>query len=233
MPLPNQTMKAVIAASLLLLVAATVSAKPRTEYRDFSQKGPEYRALEHLRFAATDATYQGTETITVAGVSYSASKYSVRIIVNIETMCGITVQAYERVAAIFDILVADDKNNTVRDYYLRAMNDAWGRKEYCSNENCFDFHVKENFYAISATPQLHNIKGYYFVWVNSRIVKIVFKGFEDPTKGGFGIMDAFTRDNLRMKLGDAELLAYEYGRSPQKRFLKLYRDGFFGLVKTA
>jgi hypothetical protein len=232
MPFLNRRMKHILSLTLLL-IAIPVTGKPRIEFRDFSQKGSQYRPLENLRFAATDVTYQGTETLTVAGESFAASKYAVRAIVNVETMCGITVQVYESVAAVYEVVVAEDKDNVVRDHYLSAMNGAWRRKEFCSGENCFDFHVKDNFYVISATPPLHNIRGYYFVWVNGRIVKISFKGFEDPTKGGFGIMDTFTRENFRMKLGDAELLAYEYGTSPQKRFLKLFRDGFFGPVRTA
>src|SRR5689334_22239086 len=121
MPLPNRTMKAIIAILLLLIALAPVIAKPRIEYRDFSQKGPEYRPLENLRLAATEVAYQGTVEIAVAGGSYPASKYSVRVIINFETFCAITVQGYERVAANFDILVADDKNKTIRDSYLRTV----------------------------------------------------------------------------------------------------------------
>jgi hypothetical protein len=107
------------------------------------------------------------------------------------------------------------------------MYDLWSRKELFSGEYFFDFSVKNNNYVLSVMPDLVNVKSFYFIWVNGRAVKVAFKGFRDKEKGGWGVMDGFTTDNLRIRVADAEFRAYQYPLRPHKKFLDLYKRGFF------
>ena len=50
-----------VALFIVLLTASSAAKGPRLEFRNFSSKGPEYKALENLRLAAPDITYAGIE----------------------------------------------------------------------------------------------------------------------------------------------------------------------------
>lgn len=50
---------------LFSLALQTAVGESRIEFRDFSQKGTEYKSLENLRFAAADVTYSGDEQINI------------------------------------------------------------------------------------------------------------------------------------------------------------------------
>jgi len=229
MPFRFHIMKRAI-ATLLLALATVASGKPRVEFRDFSQKGPDYRPLENVRLAADDVTYAGSEQIEILGKSYLAIKYSMVAKIRVQTLCAIgtvNTEVYETFPANFDILVVDDKSRILHDSYVHSMYALWSRKELYSGEWYFDFGIKDDRYVIAAMPDLVDKKGFYFIWVNGRVIKFVFNGFRDKDAGGWGVMDSFTSDNLRIRIGDAEFRAYQYPLSARKKFLKLYRAGFF------
>jgi hypothetical protein len=219
-----------VAFLMSLLVVQAVAERSRSEFRDFSQKGADYKPLENLRFTADNITYSGTEQINILGKPYLASKFSLAVKVKVQTLCAIgevSIQRYEQVPADFEIFVADDKDRSIHDTYIREMYDLWNKKELFSGEYFFDFSIKGNNYVLTSMPDLVNVKSYYFIWANERAIKIVFKGFRDKAKGGWGMMDSFTSDNLRIQIADAEFKAYQYPLRPQKRFLELYKQGFF------
>ncbi|MDT5123995.1 MAG: hypothetical protein QOC96_3477 [Acidobacteriota bacterium] len=210
--------------------------KSRNEFRDFSQKGANYKPLENLRFAADNIIYSGTEQISVFGKDYLASKFSLIVNVKVQTLCAIgsiNTEVYEQVPADFEVFIVDDKDRNIHDTYIREMYGLWNKKELFSGEYFFDFSIKGNNYVLSSMPSLVNVNSFYFVWVNERVVKVVFKGFRDKAKGGWGVMDSFTSDNLRIQIADAEFKAYQYPLRPQKRFIELYKKGFFKSHKSA
>ena len=67
----------------------------------------------------------------------------------------------------------------------------------------------------------------YFIWVNERLIKIAFKGFVNKEQVGWGVVDGFTSDNLRIWLAGAEFKAYKFPLKVEKKFLELYKKGFF------
>jgi hypothetical protein len=74
---------------------------------------------------------------------------------------------------------------------------------------------------------LVNVKDLYFIWANKRLIKITFKGFVNKGQGGWGAMHGFTTDNLRIRLAGAEFQAYEFPLKVEKKFIELYKKGFF------
>jgi hypothetical protein len=218
---------------LLSLALQSAAGESRIEFRDFSQKGAEYKSLENLRFADADVTYSGDESINILGEQYSASKYSMSATVRVQTVCAIgtvNTEVYQRVTASFEIFVVEDKDKSIHDAFVKTIYDLWSRKELYSGESFFDFSAKGSHYVLTSMPDLVN---FYFFWVNGRMVKIVFKGFREKQQQGWGVMDSFTADNLRIRVADAEFKAYQFPLSPQKKFLKLYREGFFSSRRTA
>jgi hypothetical protein len=219
-----------IALFLVLLTASSVAKGPRLEFRDFSSKGPEYRALENLRLAAPDVAYAGIEETGVFGKLYKASKYSLVPLVEVQTLCAIgavNTAVYERVAANFEIHIIEDDDRSIHDEIVRKMYEIWNRKEIYSGEYYYWFNAKNGEYALTALPNLVNVKGLYFIWVNKRLIKITFKGFENKEQGGWGVIDGFTYDNLRIRLAGAEFKAYKYPLKVEKKFIELYKKGFF------
>jgi hypothetical protein len=222
-----------IAALLLsLLFADFVVGKQSERFRDFSGKGPKYSSLENLRFAASDVDYSGSGTVDIFGRSYSASTYSLTVRVTVETAEALgptSTQVYEKRPANFEVFVVEDKDRSIHDAMVRSMYVLWKRHQLFSDEYFYDFHIGNNAYALTALPDLVNVKSFYFVWVNGRAVKVVFKGFEHNWNGGWGVMDSFTSDCFRISIDNTEFRAYEFPLQPQKRFTKLYESGFFHL----
>jgi hypothetical protein len=229
-----KTMKVVFL--LLALTLQSAAGESRIEFQDFSQKGADYKPLENLRFAKADVTYSGNEQIDILGKQYSASKYLISATVKVQTLCAIgtiNTEIYQHVPASFEIFVIEDKDKNIHDAFVQTIYDLWSRKKLYSGESFFNFSTKGKHYVLTSMPGSVNIKGFYFFWVNGRAVKIVFKGFQEKRQGGWGVMDGFTDDNLRIKVADAEFKAYQFPLSPQKKFLKLYREGFFSSRRTA
>lgn len=229
-------MKTMKVALLLLLALQSAAGKSRNEFRDFSQKGADYQPLENLRLDAADVTYFGIEQISILGKLYTASKFSVSATVQVQTFCAIgtvNTEVYERVPANFEIFVVEDKDRSIHDTLVRTMYDLWSRKEWYLGESFFYFSMKDNHYVLTSMPGSVNVGGFYFFWVNGRAVKVTFKGFQNKEQGGWGVMDSFTSDNLRIRVANTEFKAYQPPFGPQKSFLKLYRDGFFGSRRTA
>ena len=63
-------MRTVNLAFLLILITLQFAAgQSRTEFRDFSQKGTNYKFLENLKFATDDVIYSGDESVNILGHS--------------------------------------------------------------------------------------------------------------------------------------------------------------------
>jgi hypothetical protein len=144
---------------------------------------------------------------------------------------GKELQVYELKPANFEIFVIEDKDKTIHNAFVQTMYDIWSKKQLYSGEYFFDFNTKDNEYALTAMPDLVNVKEFYYIWVNGRVIKVVFKGFQEES-GGWGVMDSFTSNNLRIKIANTEFKAYQFPLGFRKSFLKLYKAGFFSLPKT-
>jgi hypothetical protein len=204
--------------------------KQAEKFRDFSHKGSEYASLENLRFAADDIQYSGSEMVDILGKPYSASRYALKVTVTAQTLCAVgatNISVYEKRPADFDIFVVDDRDRSIHHGLVREMYATWKKKKLFSGDYFFDFHSKRNSYVLTAMPDLINVKSFYFIWVNGRAVRILFKGFENNAKGGWGAMDSFTSEAFRISVDDSEFAAYQYPLRAQKRFVKLYEEGFF------
>lgn len=218
--------------SLVLVDFAT--GKQAKGFRDFSHKGPEYASLDNLRFAAADIQYSGSETVDIFGKPYSASRYTLRVAVTVQTFCAVgatNASIYKKRSADFDIFVVDDTDWAIHDAFVTQMYAAWKKKKLFSGDYFFDFHSKRNGYVLTAMPDLINVKSFYFIWLNGRAVKILFKGFQNHAEGGWGVMDSFTSEAFRISVDDSEFGAYQYPLRVQRNFVKLYEDGFFKLPR--
>ena len=217
-------------ALLLLLAAPAAAAKPRAEFRDFSQKGADYRPLENLRLAADEVTYAGAEQAELFGKQYPAAKYGLRASVLVQTMCAIgavNTEIYERFPAAFELFVVEDRDRAIHDSLTRSMYALWSRDEMFEGGRFYDFDIKEDKYVLASVPGSAEEKWSLVVWANGRASKIVFEGFVGEGKGGWGVVDGFVSDNLRLRVGEAEFRAYRYPFGRQKKFTKLYEKGFF------
>jgi hypothetical protein len=215
---------------LSLLFVDFAVGKQATKFRDISHKGSEYASLENLRFAADDIQYSGSEMVDILGKPYSASRYALKVTVTVQTLCAVgatEMSVYEKLPANFDIFVVEDEARSIHDAFVARMYATWKKQELVSEDYYFDFRIKEARYVLTAMPGLINVKSFYFIWVNGRAVKIVFKGFESNAKDGWGVMDSFTREAFRISVDGSEFDAYQYPHRAQKRFIKLYEEGFF------
>jgi hypothetical protein len=183
--------------------------------------------------AAPDVAYAGIEETDVFGKMYRASKYSLAPLVEVQTLCAIgavNTEVYERVAANFEIHIVEDEDRGIQDEMARKIYDIWNRKEIYSGEYYYWFNTKDAEYALTALQRLENVNGLnglYFIWVNERLIKITFKGFVNKERSGWGVVDGFTSDNLRIWLAGAEFKAYKFPLKVEKKFLELYKKGFF------
>jgi len=229
----NWIMSLLRGALFIVLLTASGAAKgPRLEFRNFSSKGPDYKALENLRLAAPDIAYAGIVETDVFGKLYKASKYSLIPLVEVQTLCAIgavNTEVYERVPANFEIHVVEDEDRGIHDEMARKMYEVWNRKEIYSGEYYYWFNAKDAEYAMTALPDRAEVNGLYFIWVNKRLIKITFKGFVKREQGGWGVMYGFTSDNLRIWLAGAEFKAYKFPLKVEKKFLELYKKGFFNI----
>jgi hypothetical protein len=83
-------------------------------------------------------------------------------------------------------------------------------------------------YVLAVIPESVNIAHYYFAWINNRVIKVVFTGFKNREKSGWGMMDSFTSENLRLQVAGSEFEVYGSPRHQQvKSFLALHQKGFF------
>jgi len=218
---------------IVLLIASGAAKGPRLEFRNFSSKGPEFKAIENLRLAAPDIAYAGSVETDVFGKLYRASKYSLVPLVEVQTLCAIgavNTEVYERVPANFEIHVVEDKDRGIHDEIARKMYDIWNRKKIYSGEYYYWFNAKDAEYSLTALHRSENLSGLnsqYLIWVNERLIKIAFKGFVNKEQGGWGVVDGFTSDNLRIWLAGAEFKAYKFPLKVEKKFLELYKKGFF------
>ena len=221
-----------IAFSLSLLFIDLAVGKQAENFRDFSHKGSDYASLENLRFAAADIQYSGSEMVDILGKPYSASRYALKATVTVQTLSALgattEMSVYEKRPADFDIFVVEDGARSIHDAFVTQMYATWKNKKLFSGDYFFDFRIKkEDRYVLTAMPDLINVKSYYFIWVNGRAVKIVFKGFESDVQDGWGVMDSYTSEAFRISVDGSEFEAYKYPLRAQKRFVKLYEDEFF------
>jgi hypothetical protein len=216
---------------LLLVFGTQLDAKVLpTAFHDFSKKGQEYKSLENLRFAAEDVTYSGTSILEAFGKTYPASKYTLRVNINVQTLCvigSVNRETYEQVPAEFEILIADDSERTIHDAALKSLYDTWSRNQLFSGEYFFSLSTRKGSrdYVVAWLPDAADAKGFYFLWVNGRAAKITFRGFKEQK--GWGAIDAFNADILRVIVEKTEIKSYQYPLRVQKRVLKLYKEGFF------
>src|SRR5262245_2552814 len=153
-----------VALSIALLTASGAAKGPRLEFRNFSSKGPEYKALENLRLAAPDIKYAGIEEADVFGKLYRASKYSLVPLVEVQTLCAIgavNTEVYERVAANFEMHIVEDEDRSIHNEMARKMYDIWNRKEIYLGEYYYWFNAKDGAYTLTAFPDSVNVKGLY------------------------------------------------------------------------
>jgi hypothetical protein len=221
---------ALSAVLLTLCLSTGAFAKHHIEFRDFSAKGPDYKPLEDLRLAVDDITYTGTEPIEVLGKSYTASAYTLDLPLRVQTECAmgpVDSQTYDSFPARFQVLVIDDKDRKIHDAYIRQMYDFSSKNESRSGTDYFDFNVKRDQYILSSIPEAVEVKQFFFFWVNERLVKVIFEGFRDPDKGGFGIMNSFSSNHFRVRIKEAEFQALQNEATSAKKFLALYKSGFF------
>jgi hypothetical protein len=213
----------------LLSVHSEVGAQPR-QFTDFSHKDSDYAYLENLLFASNDIEFLGLESIDILGSPYPARKYSLTVPVSVETaeFLGPTTTAlYQKRPAKFEIFVVEDRDRGIHDELLKEMYTTWKKKKVISDDYYFDFHMTNQHYVITAVPDSVEVKSFYFVWVNGRTVKIVFKGFENGAKGGWGVMGSFTSNCLRISVDNIQFRAYQYPFRVENNFIKLYEKGFF------
>lgn len=217
----------IIAMLVSLATIVPVTGDEHKNFRDFSSKGPEYQPLEDLRFATSELEFAGTEQIYAFGKELLASKFTTTVKVRVQTMCAVGsggFQVYEIYPANFEIHVVQDNDRGLHDTLVRMMHDLWTGKEPCPEGHCFVFNIEGNKYAFSTTPGTELENSFYHIWVNKRLIRITFKGFQSG--GGWGPLSCFTSDVLRIRLGDKEVRAYQFPILP-KKFLRLYGEGFF------
>lgn len=212
-------------AAIVLGTCLSISAQSKINFRDFSGKGADYSRLSGLRFASNDVTYLGEGSIEFAGKTYAASKYSLTAVITVQTLSA--PEVYEKVPAKFEIQIADDKDDTARNEIVKQIFDIWSKKEIYSGEYFFDFISNDTAYAFTATPDLVNVKGYYYIWLDGRLIKIVFRGLVKES-GGWGVMDSFTRENIRLEIDGKLFRPYSFPLGVRKSFLKDFKSGRFG-----
>lgn len=207
-----------------------VHAQSKAAFRDFSDKGENFRLLKDLKMHADEVTNDGTETFELFGVQCFATKYTVSANLRVQTMSALgagEVSSYKVVPATFEILISDDSTKIVHDRLVKEVYSNWSKNEIFSGTYYFDFQINEGDYLITLVPDLVNSKGYYFVWFKGKIVKIAFNGFSNKQLGGWGVMDSFNEENARILLSGKELIAFRQPFGTRKEFLKLYSNDFF------
>lgn len=217
----NKVISSLFVFGFVLLALTCANGQAKLSFQDFSDKFPN---LAGLRLATSDVVDLGKDSIDIFGKTYAASKYSFSTTITVQT---VSTGIYEKVPAKFEIFVAEDESNAVRDKVIESMYGIWSRKELYSGEYFFDFISKDSNYSLTVMPDLVNVKGYYYIWLDGRLVKILFAGFQ-KVSGGWGVMDSFTADNLRIDLGRSTFKAYNFPLGVRKSFLKLYKAGYFG-----
>jgi hypothetical protein len=216
---------------LSLLFVNFALGKQAEKFSDFSHKGSDYASLENLRFAAADIQCSGSELVDILGKPYSASRFTLKVTVTVQTLSALgadsELSVYEKRPANFDVFVVDDRDRSIHHGLVTEMYATWKKKKLFSRDYFFDFRMTKNRYVLTAMPDSINVKSFYFIWVNGRAIKVVFKGFEDNAKGGWGVMDSFASEAFRISVDGYEFQAYQYPLQVRKRFVKLYEDGFF------
>ena len=222
---------AIATLGVALAIPSTSPAKTKATFSDFSTKGPEYRSLENLRFAADSVTYLGTKQVEILDKSYAAEQYSVAATIRVQTFCGLGVngapdiQEYERVSADFVVSVVEDADRKIHDEITQGMYAIWSRKEIYSGKYYYDFNQRGEAYSLTVIPDA--VSGdFYYVWVTGRVAKVSFGGFRDRDKTGWGPMDSFTRNHLRILLGTGEYKAYSLPFGVRRDFMRLYPARF-------
>lgn len=150
----------------LLCVYSEAGAQPRT-FRDFSRKDSDYASLKNLLFASSDIEFSGSENIDILGRSYPARKYRLTVTVTVGTaeFLGPTSTAfYQKRPANFEILIVEDRDRGIHDELIKETYTTWKEKKLISDDYFFDFHMKNHQYALTAVPDLVNVKSFYFVW---------------------------------------------------------------------
>ena len=220
----------IIAITLFLFLSQVVCGQSQTDFRDFSQNGSEYKILNGLRFKSDDISFSGNEQIEILGRSFRAAKFSLTTTISVQTLSTLglkEVSVYKKIPASFEIFVAEDTNRILHDKIIQEIFGLWAKRKLYSGEYFFDFSSNESDYLLTWTPDLVNVKGFYFVWFNGRVAKIVFKGYQNVEDEGWGVMDSFTATNFRIRLAGKDFEAYRFPLRPQKKFLKLFQEGFF------
>lgn len=216
---------------LILTLLTAVSAQSKAQnFKDFSQKGSDYKALENLRFYAADIVYLGDDQIKMFEKQYLAKKYTVTIDIKVQTQSVLDSNLndraiYERIPAIFEVSVAEDENRNAHNTLVRAIHENWKKGEIYSGEFFFDFNASGEQYSLTAFPDLVNVKSFYFVWVNGRVIKVAFKEFLNSKASGWGKMDRFTSDVFRIHLNNSDVQAYQFPLQVRKQFFEMYQRG--------
>jgi len=184
---------------------------------------------EDIQIINGSVKYSGTTQIEIFGQKHVGSVFSIAANVKAETEEGFpNLEVYEIVPAEFEIIVVEDKSKTIHDALIERIYDTWSKnKLYSVDLYYYYFSIKSGQYVLTAVPAaVAEIRaGNYFFWVNGRVFKVVFKSFKG--KGGFGVVDSFASDNLRIRIANVEVKAYQVPYRTMKDFVKLYNEGFF------
>jgi len=214
-----------------LLVTLGTACQLGDQFQDFSSNGSEYAPLENLRLKAEGIVYAGSEGVSILDETGAASKYLVVANVEVQTACLEGVGAYyERAPANFEIYVIEDRDRYFHNKIVQMIYDVWSKNERFSGKYFFDFTVEHSNYVLAVIPDAVNIRHYYFAWINNRIIKVVFAGFKHRAQSGWGMMDSFTSENLRLQATGSAFKVYDgFPRDKQqiRNFLALHQRGFF------
>jgi hypothetical protein len=183
--------------------------------------------LDDVRIKAASIEYSGITEVEIFDKKYAGSLFSIAANVNVETVEGFPdLEEYEVVPAKFEIIVIEDKSKIIHNELVEKIYNTWSKKKLYSDDlYYFYFSLKADQYVLSIIPSGVEIAKYYFFWVNGRVFKITFKSFGQ--KSGLGPVSAFTSENLRIRLANSEMKAFQFPFSIPKHFLELYKEGFF------
>ena len=101
--------------------------------------------------------------------------------------------------ANFEIYVIEDRDRYFHNKIVQMIYEVWSRNALFSGKYFFDFTMEHSDYVLAVIPDAVNIRHYYFAWINNRVIKVVFAGFKHRVQSGWGMMDSFTSENLRLQ----------------------------------
>jgi len=216
----KQQSRICLALAIGLLVASSVSAR----HKDYSKRGGEYAILENLRLSAAKVEYRGTESVSLFGKQYTASKFTVSARITVQTSCNGTFSGtFEEVIANYEILIGLDTSNAVHDAFLKTIYDFWSSHPTNGTVTSpYNLTLKKTGdYLMFMAPD--GDKQFYLVWLGGKFIKASFASF--PTRSGWGALQELWGKVLRFYVGKTRIEPEYMVNAFPETFLRLYRDG--------